>query len=119
MKHFQNKQPDANGNLRWASACPLCGAEYSPEEARIVSEKESAFLVHTNCKKCGSSVVATLIANHSGVSSVGLVTDLTYEDVIKFKDSDVVSTDDLLDAYNIFKDEHHLEHIAEAIEESS
>lgn len=107
MDQFNQKGSDQSGNVRWVSACPLCGAEYLPEEARIVSEKEGAFLIHTNCKKCGSSVVATLIANQMGVSSVGLVTDLTYEDVVKFKDGAEVSTDDLLALYQALESGDH------------
>lgn len=118
MKHFENKQPGAaggeSGGIRWASSCPLCGDEYSPEEARIVSEKDGAFLVHTNCKKCGSSVVATLVANQMGVSSVGLVTDLTYDDILKFKEEDYITTDDLLEGYAFFQDDSHVSHIGES-----
>jgi hypothetical protein len=117
MKQFQNRQPDqasgGSGSLRWASACPLCSAEYSPEEARIVSEKEGAFLVHTNCKKCGSSVVATLVANQMGLSSVGLVTDLTFDDLCKFKESESISTDDLLQAYQMFQSDDHVKYLRE------
>lgn len=121
MKQFQSKQPGQaggeSGSLRWASACPLCSAEYSPEEARIVSEKDGAFLVHTNCKKCGSSVVANLVANHTGVSSVGLVTDLTYEDLCKFKAKDSISTDDLLGAYQLFQSGNSVSQIQNYTEE--
>ncbi|MBU1167457.1 hypothetical protein KKC60_03555 [Patescibacteria group bacterium] len=106
MQNFERQQPegkDGNKDLKWVSSCPLCATEYAPEEARIVSEKEGAFLVYTNCKKCGSSVIATLIANQMGISSVGLITDLTYDDVVKFKDCDSISTDDILNVYEFFQ----------------
>lgn len=84
---------------QWASACPLCGTEYTPEESHIIEEKEGAFFLHTECPNCGSSVVATLVANHLGVSSIGLITDMTEEDAQKFKDSKTISDDDVLDTY--------------------
>lgn len=112
MRNLEKRLPENNpggGDLKWVSTCPLCGKEYAPEEARIVSEKEGAFLVHTNCKRCGSSVVATLVANQLGISSVGLITDLTYEDVVKFKDGENISTDDLLSLYEILNNKPNFE----------
>ena len=86
-------------NMKQVSACPLCGMKYNPAEAQVVAEKESAFLLYTSCKRCGSSVVATLIASPMGVSSVGLITDLTYKDVLKFMDANAVTTNDILGVY--------------------
>lgn len=82
------------------SACPLCGEKYNPAESRIIAEKEAAYLLHTYCKKCGSSVVSTLIASSIGISSVGLVTDFSYEDAVKFKDAKGIKENDVLDVYN-------------------
>ncbi|MBU1118438.1 hypothetical protein KKH43_00980 [Patescibacteria group bacterium] len=113
VEGFDDKNPDGqnpqNGNARFASACPMCGTEYAPEEARVVSEKEGAFLIHTNCKKCRCSVVATLVANQMGVSSVGLITDLTYEDVIKFKDGSDITADDILRVYTVLSEDNRIE----------
>lgn len=113
MEEYNNKNPEQpnqpGGNARWASACPMCGTEYVPEEARVVSEKEGAFLIHTNCKKCRCSVVATLVANQMGVSSIGLITDLTYEDVLKFKDGESITADDILSVYSLLAKDARVE----------
>jgi hypothetical protein len=101
---MRNQASRSEGNMKWASDCPICGTAYNPIEARVVAEKEGAFLLHTNCKKCGSSVVATLIASPMGISSIGLVTDLTYNDVIKFKDSGKIEVNDVLDVYKFLSD---------------
>ncbi len=100
QSHGKSGKPE--GSTKWASACPLCGAKYNPIESKVVAEKENAFLLYTKCKTCSSSVVATLVAGAMGISSVGLVTDLTYEDVVKFKDSERISENDVLDVYNFF-----------------
>lgn len=115
MKSLENRAPEGSqqqgGEQKLVSSCPLCGTEYAPEEAKVVSEKEGAFLVHTNCKRCGSSVVATLIASQMGISSVGLITDLTYEDVVKFKDHDAITTDDILAVYHLLQETEDLEEL--------
>ncbi len=88
---------------RWISACPLCNTRYQPEEAKIVEEKDDAYLLFTICEKCGSNIVATLTTNPLGISSVGLVTDLTYEDVVVFKDSDNIFPNDVVELYQHLK----------------
>ncbi|MFH1508804.1 MAG: hypothetical protein ABIE68_01430 [bacterium] len=88
---------------RFLSACPLCNTRYEPEEAKIVEEKDDAYLLYTICEKCGSNIVATLTTNSLGVSSIGLVTDLTYEDVVLFKDGDGIFANDVVELYEHLK----------------
>lgn len=85
------------GEVKLVSACPLCRKQYTLEDAYIVDEQRGVYLLHTNCRNCGSSIVATLVAGRHAVSSMGLVTDLTSEDVLKFKDTAAVSCDDVID----------------------
>lgn len=85
--------------MKLVSACPLCRRQYKLTDAYIVDEQHGAYLLHTECKNCGSSIVATLVAGRHAVSSMGLVTDLTSEDVTKFKDAEVVNCDDVIDCH--------------------
>jgi len=92
-------QQSNNGEVKLVSACPLCRRQYNLADAYIVDEQKGAYLLHTECKNCGSSIVATLVAGRHAVSSMGLVTDLTGEDVAKFKDTEPVSCDDVIDCH--------------------
>jgi hypothetical protein len=103
LNNFENRMPASGKEQAWQVFCPFCGARYDSNEARIVSEKEGAFLLHTDCRSCGSSVVAALIANQLGISSVGLITDLIFEDVVKFKENEAISPDEVLDVYTILE----------------
>lgn len=93
-------RPPAGGSfeegLRILSACPLCETHYNPLEARILEGDEERHLVHIRCQKCSNAILALLTVSHTGVSSVGLVTDLTYDDVVKFKESSEVAVDDVI-----------------------
>lgn len=62
-----------------------------------MAERDDAHLLHLECRKCGSAVVALVTTSGMGVSSVGLVTDLTSDDVLKFAGSEEVSVDDIID----------------------
>ena len=90
--------------LRMISYCPLCESSYNPMEAKVLGEKEDGHLLHIRCKKCWNSILALVLVSNAGVSSVGLVTDLTFEDVVKFREKpsdvsvdDVISVHELLD----------------------
>lgn len=93
-------QPDS---LRLISYCPLCNTHYNLLAAKILEERDEAHLIHIQCKKCQSSIVALVLTNGLGVSSVGLVTDLTGEDAQKFVSSPKVSIDDVLMVYTAFQ----------------
>lgn len=96
---FSQLFEDNMENLRVISTCPICNARYHSAELRVLEEKSDAQLVYIQCRKCRASVLAVVLANHLGVSSVGLVTDLSGDDVLKFRRQPVVSVDDVIDLH--------------------
>ncbi|MDD5040740.1 MAG: hypothetical protein PHY34_06390 [Patescibacteria group bacterium] len=78
------------------TTCPLCGAAFYPEEVTIIGEEPRTQLLHATCNRCSSSIVILLLMNDTGVHSVGLACDLTETDVLRFKDADPISPDDIL-----------------------
>lgn len=90
-------------HLRVISACPICNARYHAAELKILDEHNDAQLVHITCRKCQSSVVAVVLVNPLGVSSIGLVTDLSGEEVLKFRQMSAISSDDVLDVHQVFR----------------
>jgi hypothetical protein len=92
--------------LRMISFCPLCETNYNPMEARVLGEKEDGHLLHIRCRKCWNSILALVLVSNAGVSSIGLITDLTYDDVRKFSSRDqTVSTDDVIAVHQLLSDE--------------
>ena len=87
--------------LRFISYCPLCEASYNPLRARVLEERDDAHLVHIQCARCGSSIVALIMNSGLGLTSVGLVTDLTGDDVLRFKDEISLTGDDVLDVHQV------------------
>lgn len=99
----RDRRPDQDG-ARVLTRCPLCQAAYGPEAAQMVGAKDDAHLVHLSCAGCGNAVLALVLLSSVGVSSVGLVTDLSYEDVLRFRESAPVSADDVLAAHALTVD---------------
>ena len=82
--------------LRLISFCPLCESEFHPMESRLLGERGEKHLVHVRCSACRNAMLALVLVSKVGVSSVGLITDLTYDDVVKFREKGRLSVDDVL-----------------------
>jgi len=91
--------PLNHDSLRLVSYCPLCEARYAHGNARLLAEEGETRLIHVTCKKCGGATLSLVLENPSGGSSVGMVTDLTHDDVMRLHRSRKVSTDDVIDAH--------------------
>ncbi|MBI4458059.1 hypothetical protein HY633_03800 [Candidatus Uhrbacteria bacterium] len=91
--------------VRLISYCPLCESSYDPREARVLGEKEDSHLLHIQCGNCSNAIIALVLISSVGVSSVGLVTDLSYDDVQRFRKVGSVSTDDVIEVHGAMQDE--------------
>ena len=101
----QNPANFMNEGLRFLSVCPLCEASYNPLEARILSEENNSHLLHIQCRKCSNALLALVLVSQMGISSVGLITDLSFDDVLKYKDEAEVTADDVLDTHLLLEDD--------------
>lgn len=103
---FQNNPnyfEDGLENLKIITSCPICNLKYSSAEIRVIEERNDAHLVYIKCGRCQSSILAIVTANQLGVSSVGILTDLSGEDILKFKKQPAVSTNDVIDMHQLLK----------------
>lgn len=95
----------SDDGLKLISFCPLCERHYDPVEARVLDERDNGHLLHITCRNCSNSIIALVLSGRDGISSVGLVTDLSYGDVVRFRESSPVDTDDVLDIHAALEDE--------------
>ncbi|HBP00164.1 MAG: hypothetical protein UU48_C0001G0094 [Candidatus Uhrbacteria bacterium GW2011_GWF2_41_16] len=82
--------------LKIASYCPLCESHSNPMDTRVIGEDEESRLLFIRCHKCANSILTIVLIHKGGMSSVGLVTDLTFEDVLRFRKGRRISTNDVL-----------------------
>jgi len=100
--------------LKLVSFCPVCETRYNPMEARLLAEQGETHLLHIQCRKCRHSILALVLVNHVGASSVGLLTDLSYEDVFRVKEAQAVTLDDVIEVHrflNLASWEQRLGHV--------
>jgi len=100
---FEENNPANNfglgDNVRVVSHCPFCNNRYNPFEAKVLEEKINAHLLYIKCHSCQSSILALVMSNPLGISSVGVVTDLLPEEVFRFQQEDAISEDGVLNNY--------------------
>lgn len=100
--------PFFDEGVKLISYCPLCESSYNPREARVLGEKEDSHLLHIQCGNCANAIIALVLISSVGVSSVGLVTDLAFDEVHRFKERPPISTDDVIETHHLLKDEASL-----------
>jgi len=101
----KNTSPLFSDDVKLISYCPLCGSSYTPREAQILGEKEDSHLMHIQCGNCSNAIIALVIISSVGVSSVGMVTDLGFEEVDRFKSDRAVNTDDVIEVHHLLQNE--------------
>lgn len=100
-----------DGDLRVLTACPFCNTSYSIRAARVLAQKDDGHVVHIECRNCGGSIVALILAGGIGVQSVGVVTDLTREEVEKYSRQSAVKGDDVLAMHELMNGSSALQQI--------
>lgn len=92
-----------NEGLKLVSYCPVCETRYLPMEARLLGRDGETYLLHVQCRKCQHSILAYVLVNHVGASSVGLLTDLSHDDAVLFSSQGNVCVNDVIESHTLFQ----------------
>ncbi len=103
-KSHRGNRSSFDETMKLVSYCPLCENRYDLLEAKLLEERDGASLVYLRCRHCGSAIVALLVHNQLGVSSVGLITDLSAEEVEHFVFSEAIDDDTVLNVYQALQE---------------
>lgn len=83
-------------NLHLNGRCPVCNTMYDLQKFRIIAERDQNVLTYIQCANCGSALLSMMTAGQQGLHAVGLVTDQTLEEVVRFERGGPVTADDVL-----------------------
>lgn len=100
---MRRSPPFSQESLRLISYCPVCDTSYNPMEARVIDERDGRHLMHIRCKKCAHSILALVLTSGMGVSSMGLLTDLTFDDVVQFREAKAITVDDVITLHHLLE----------------
>ena len=82
--------------------CSICGKKYGNQSIKVVQNKKDAMLVHVNCDFCRSASLAVInkgVHNNDNIVSLGILTDLDYEEACNVLKRKPISSDEVLDLY--------------------
>lgn len=89
--------------VKFIGRCPICSAEYKQEAARFFAEQDSSRLLHITCEECQSHFIAMVVIAGQGISSVGMITDLNYEDTLRLYRQPAVTLDEVINYHEFLK----------------
>lgn len=102
-KDLRQPRPIQEG-LRLMNQCPVCKGAYRAEQKNVLEERGAAHLVHITCPHCSNAIVAVIITTPIGLSSVGMLTDLTADDVSRLSSRGAWSEDELFACHVLLKE---------------
>jgi len=106
-KKESNSNP-IQDSLRIMRQCPVCSGNNQPTEDNILRQQDNVQLMHFTCPQCNHSVIAVIVTSQIGLSSVGMVTDMTADDVLKLHHRDPINEDELLAWHKFLKVKHNI-----------
>lgn len=95
--------------IRIITVCPMCQAKYHPLASRVVAEQDDKHLLYLECRQCGSAVVALVTADDTGVDSIGMLTDLSSQEVLEIANVPAVTADDVIELHQAFNQPEYLQ----------
>lgn len=109
MRHPKKRLAAWQEALRFINRCPLCHTSYITEQAQVFARSTQASLLHLTCGGCHSFFVAMVVAIGTGLSSVGMITDLSFTDLKRLHDAPPLTVDELIAGYQALKGGQWLE----------
>lgn len=91
--------------IKLISFCPLCQSKQSAMEANILEETDESHLIHLRCQNCQTAILALVTITPLGLSSVGMITDLSVIDAQKFKEAESLEYDEIIDLHLLLKNQ--------------
>ena len=86
-----------NIDSRFLGNCPVCDKKFNSSGVLLLDKFEGMQTVYIECRKCYSSVVLGVARNIPGVvTTIGMLTDMTREDITRLGGMKPISADDVL-----------------------
>lgn len=92
------KSDSWRNTLKLISQCPVCNQNYQTEAIKLFANESEAKFVHFTCHSCHSYFIAMIMTMAKGVSTVGMITDLSFTDVQKLYTLPAITVDETIEA---------------------
>lgn len=79
--------------------CTVCNSGFDQSSFIALEEQDQKTTFHITCAKCGTSSIIFLSTSQSGVTGLGMATDLNKEEAVRMFGRDAVSADEVIDMH--------------------
>ena len=73
------------------------------EDAYTLESTDEASMIFIECARCKSSIVAVVAMSGMGIVSLGMVTDMTKEDIERFRSAPSMNSNELLELIQLLQ----------------
>lgn len=95
-----------NESLKVVSQCPLCQSQRHRMKIRLLGQDGETRLLHLRCSHCGGALLALVLIGPGAVSSIGVLTDLSAEDTLRFSHNEQVFENDVLAVHQFLQEDN-------------
>lgn len=92
---------ESHSIIRVEIGCPSCGTRL--HNGKMLEGQDEAQLSHYQCEECLHYCLALVFQTQVGISSVVMITDLNFEDVVRLRGGDPITPDDVLDLHEMLQ----------------
>ena len=90
-------------SLQVVMNCPVCDFKYdSKKNIKMIDKKDGMITFYLTCDRCKSSVIAAIMTEAFGITSISVMTDITENDINKI-DSGLIKYDDVLEMHKFLE----------------
>lgn len=81
--------------------CSTCGRRYEAGDVNILYHQRELWFMSVSCQSCRTKGLVAALIKSGGKAQ--LVTDLTEEELARFREASPISADDVLDVHNFLE----------------
>lgn len=89
--------------LKFIGHCPICNQKYEESKAKLFAKQDSANLIHITCGKCASNFIAMVVMMKQGLSSIGMLTDLNFDDAKLLYKTAPLTVDEIISGHQFIQ----------------
>lgn len=91
--------------LKFMNKCPICGQSYAGEAVKFFLRRRHSTVVHSTCRGCQSAFMAMVMTFGRGISSVGMITDLSFDDIRRLYKTEPITIDEVIEGHQLINSE--------------
>lgn len=83
--------------LMASTECGVCGRRYEVDDIHVLGHEKNLWFLKASCSACHSQSLMAAVIKEGRITD--FITDLAEAELGKFKNADVITADDVLDAH--------------------